>query len=227
MRRTAIRLLPLLLIVALLGGSAPGQAQIWPDVRLVHAASDVGPVDVYVNGLRILNDMASSGHTDYLSAPPGQQTVEVYPGDGGDEPLLTREFPISGRQRYTVVLHRNEETELAMSVWTDRVGQMQNDRARLRVLHLAPEPMAVAVARPDAPALFERVSPGSATGYTPTPAGQVTLHVKNAATGETLLRTERSLAARSAASLALIPHTGTDELTALWLHDAGPKSEAP
>ncbi len=218
---TATRLLPLLLIVALLGGSAPGQAQIWPDVRLVHAASDVGPVDVYVNGLRILNDMEFSGHTDYLSAPPGKQNVEVFP-DGGDEPVLTDQFVIEGQQRYTVAFHRDAASELAMSVWTDEVGQRPGDRSRLRVLHLAPAPEQISIARPDGPAPFDRVAHNEATGYTSLPSGPLTLQVRNPASGETLVETERMLPGESAVTLVLIPHPTDATLDALWLHDAGP-----
>lgn len=221
MRRTAIRLLPLLITVALLGGSTLGQAQIWPDVRLIHATSDVGAIDVYVNGLRILNDMEFSGHTDYLSAPPGTQNVEVF-ADGGDEPLMTDQFKIEGQQRYTVAFHRNAASELAMSVWTDEVGQRPQDRSRLRVLHLAPAPEVVSIARPDGPAPFDRVARNEATDYTSVPSGPLTLQVRNPASDETLAEIERTLPGKSAASLALIPDPTDATLDALWLHDAGP-----
>lgn len=221
MRRAAIRLLPLLIAVALLGGSTLGQAQIWPDVRLVHAASNVEAIDVYVNGLRILNDMEFSGHTDYLSAPPGTQNVEVF-ADGGEEPLLTDQFKIEGQQRYTVAFHRDAASELAMSVWTDEIGQRPQETSRLRVLHLAPAPEQVSIARPGGPAPFDRVAHNEATGYTSVPSGPLTLQVRNPASDETLVETERTLPGKSAASLALIPDPTDATLDALWLHDAGP-----
>jgi len=222
MRRTLTRLLPLLIIATVLvGGPTTGSAQIWPDVRLIHSVPDVGAVDVYVNGLRILNDMDFSGHTDYLSAPPGTQNVEVF-ADGGDEPLLTDQFKIEGQQRYTVAFHRDAASELAMSVWTDEIGQRRQDRSRLRVLHLAPAPEQVSIARPDGPAPFDRVARSEATGYTSVPKGTLTLQVRNPAADRTLMETERTLPGKSAASLALIPDPTDATLDALWLHDAGP-----
>lgn len=222
MRRTLMRLVPLLMIAtALVGGATTGSAQIWPDVRLIHGASDVGAVDVYVNGLRILNDMEFSGHTDYLSAPPGTQNVEVF-ADGGEEPLLTDQFVIEGQQRYTVAFHRDAASELAMSVWTDEVGRRPEDRSRLRVLHLAPNPEQISIARPDGPAPFDSVTHNEATGYTSVPSGPLTLRVRNPASDETLAETERTLPGESAASLALIPDPTDATLDALWLHDAGP-----
>ena len=223
MRPTAVRLLPLLLIVALLGGSDPGQAQIWPDVRLVHAAADVGPVDVYVNGLRILNDMPYGDHTDYLTAPPGPQTIEVFP-DGGDEPLLTDQFEINAGRSYTVALYRDGPAEPAMGVWTDEIGQRPQAKSRLRVLHLAPAPEQVSIVRPDGPSPFAPVINGQATAYATLPAGRLRLQVREPGTQEPLLATERTLPARAADSLALIPDPADGTLTALWLHDAGPSS---
>ena len=61
-----------------------GEGPEFAAVNTVHASPDAPNVDVYVNGARVLEDVAFRDISDYLALLEGEYTVQIVPVEGAD-----------------------------------------------------------------------------------------------------------------------------------------------
>src|SRR3712207_3573776 len=79
--------------------AAPGTARL----RIVHAAPDTAAVDVFLDGARVLTNVAYASIGDYLEVPVGTRKIAVTPaGQGISEAVITAEPVVEAGKAYSV-----------------------------------------------------------------------------------------------------------------------------
>lgn len=127
-------------------------------VRVVHASPDAPNVDVFVDDEAVLTDVPFTTVSDYLSLPPGEYNVKVAPaGAGPHAAVIDADVELLPYRDYTVAAVNRLEN-IAPLVLLDRNFFAPRRRAKVRVVHLAPDAPAVDVAVQNGPVVFDDVS---------------------------------------------------------------------
>ncbi len=123
-------------------------------VRVAHASSDAGPVDVEVDGDEVLTDLAFRRVSDYLTLEPGDYDVRVTEA-GGDDPeaFFEAEDLSLDPGAYTVVAGGEatvDESTFQVDVLRDAPVDVDDGAARVRAVHASPDAGPVDVTVDDA-----------------------------------------------------------------------------
>lgn len=139
-------------------------------VRILHAAQDVPPVDVYVNGNVVLTDVRYLQVSGYLEVPVGSQNVALAPaGTSAAEAVFSTALDIAADKTYSVVAVNDNGVKA--QVVNDDLAALPAGKARLRFIHGSPDAPGVNVALGDSAPLFNNVAYGDASDYTLVDAG--------------------------------------------------------
>ncbi len=144
-------------------------------VRVAHFSPDAPNVDVYVDGNKVISDLAYDDVSPYLEIDPGTYTVQVTAA--GDPGTVAFEGDVTfGPAFYTVAAIGELEAGTFEPLVLVDAGA-----ALVRLVHASPDAPAVDVVPADAEEpLFANVSFGDATDYVPLPTGSYTLEVRPA-----------------------------------------------
>jgi len=148
-------------------GLAPGGAC----VVVVHAAAEVGEVDVYVDGEQLLGNLAFGGVSGYVAVPAGERQVQVTAaGTPVAEAVVDQTLTLEAGVAYEVAaVGAVAPAGLAVSVAD--LEPLLDDNARVRVFQAiagAP-PSDVLLANGDP--VLRNVTVGMASAYAEVPAG--------------------------------------------------------
>uniref|UniRef100_A0A7D5KFK9 DUF4397 domain-containing protein n=2 Tax=Natrinema halophilum TaxID=1699371 RepID=A0A7D5KFK9_9EURY len=152
---------------------APGAA-----VRVAHFSPDAPNVDVYVDGNRILSDVAYGDVSPYLEIEPGTYTVAVTAA--GDPSTVAFEGDVTVEAAFYTVAAIGE---LGASSFEPLV-LLDAGSALVRAVHASPDAPAVDVYADDE-LLFENLSFGESSDYIAVPAGTYTVSIRPAGDPET------------------------------------------
>jgi len=148
-------------------------------VRVAHFSPDAPNVDVYVNGERVLADVAYGDVSPYLEVKPGTYTVTITAA--GDPDTVAFEGEVTfGPAFYTVAAIG----ELGADTFQPAV-LVDAGSALVRLVHASPDAPAVDVYADDE-LVFENVAFTDSTDYVPVPAGARTVSVRPAGGDETV-----------------------------------------
>lgn len=155
-------------------------------VRVAHLSPDVPNVDVYVNDEPVgaLSGVSFGTVSPYFSLPAGTQNVKIHAADDASKPLIEADLDLRGGEAYTLgAVGLVEDGSLTAQVYEDDNTLPARGKARLRVVHAAPDVASVDVA-PDrrGEALFADLGFPNATSYEEVPTGTYTLEVRAAGT---------------------------------------------
>jgi Domain of unknown function (DUF4397) len=181
-RRQALRIIGVSGL-SILGGIAGAQETTTTNevarVRIVHAIPDAPAVDVFVDGSRVLQDVAFKDVSDYLELAPGQHTLQVAPaGQGRESAIIDQQATLESNTDYTVAAAgRLDDPETF--VFVDETQPASEGQVRLRAVHLSPDAPAVDIAA-DGNVLVEGLKFGNASDYVEVPAGSYTIEVRPA-----------------------------------------------
>lgn len=181
-RRQALRIIGVSGL-SILGGIASAQETTTTKevarVRIIHAIPDAPAVDVFVDGNRVLQDVAFKDVSDYLELPPGQHTLQVAPvGQGRENAIIDQQANLESNTDYTITAAgRLDDPETF--VFVDETQTASGDQVRLRAVHLSPDAPAVDIAA-DGNVLVEGLKFGNASDYVEVSAGSYTIEVRPA-----------------------------------------------
>ncbi|MEN9934404.1 MAG: hypothetical protein RLZZ387_983 [Chloroflexota bacterium] len=149
-------------------------------VRVVHASPTAGPVDVYVDGVRVLSAVTVGRVSEYLRVMPGLRRVQVVAPTSGDPAtasVIDATLSFETGDSYTVAA-RNQGSSVVPTVFTDDQGIAATGRAKVRVYHLsaAAPTVDVRVAGTTTP-LIDNLAPGTASATHELAAGSYNLEV--------------------------------------------------
>jgi Domain of unknown function (DUF4397) len=147
-RRMLLGVGALALLVAFM--AAPhGTASAWSKafVRVVHASPAAGPVDVYVDGSKLLHDFTFGSVTGYVPVAAGSHRIQVAPeGKGRGASVIDVTVSLSGGTYYTVAALGTQSSGFSLKAFVDN-NWVRDEKAKVRVYHLSPDagPVDVAV----------------------------------------------------------------------------------
>jgi hypothetical protein len=125
-----------------LGATAPAAAQETASVYVVHGIPGA-PVDVYVDGGRLLDDFQPGSAAGPVDVPAGSHEVALFPADapdGSGSPLLSATEDVQGGGNITLVAHLTEAGQPAVTPFVNDVSPVPAGQARLVVRHTAAAP---------------------------------------------------------------------------------------
>lgn len=144
MRRTVLMLGVLLVLLAMLPLGATAQ-EAPARIRVMHASPDAPPVDVFVDGTPILQNVPFFALSGALSAPAGSYRVQVAPtGAGPGAAVIDGVVTVSAGKAYTIAAV-NSVANIEPLLLEDNIGVPPAGQARVRVFHAAPDAPAVDV----------------------------------------------------------------------------------
>jgi hypothetical protein len=169
-----------------LGVTAPAAAQETAAVYVVHGIPDT-PVDVYVDGARLLDDFQPGSPAGPVDVPRGAHEVALFPADAADgsgQPLLSATQEVPGGGNVTLVAHLTEAGQPTVTPFVNDVSPVPAGQARLVVRHTAAAP-AVDVLAGGSPVISGLANPGEKALQVP--AGTVSAAVAAAGTTEPVI----------------------------------------
>jgi hypothetical protein len=150
-------------------------------IRVAHASPDAPNVDVYVDGSRVIADLAFRSVTDYLEVPAGEYDVQVTAAGDPDAVVFDATAELDGEDYTAVALGEvtSDDTEFTVRLFEDDNGRVFGETARVRAVHASPDAPAVDVTVNDGSAtLFDGLAFGESGGYVEVPAGEYTVEVR-------------------------------------------------
>ena len=196
---------------ALLVGPAGAASAATGDamVRVAHLSPDAPSVDVYVNGAKTLSGVSYKTVSKYLSVPPGQYRFEVRPAgaDVGSKAVIDASDTLAAGKAVTVAAV-GALANIKGQVYSDDISAPASGKAKVRVVHAAPEVPAVDVAVAGGPTLFSGAAFPQATPYAEVAGGSYNLEVRAAGTQNALLKGTQAVQAGSVYTVAAIGGAG-------------------
>jgi len=220
----AAAVLAALLALSSATAQSPGNGR----VRVIHAAADAPPVDIFVNGQKAVTALAFPKDTGYLSLPAGTYDVKVFvsPSAGTGIPVLQASLSVASGKDYTVLaVGEVSKNTLALLPLEDNNAAPAAGQAHVRLVHASPDAPAVDVVVAGANTkIFSNVAYKGVGTYTPVPAGTYNLDATVASTGATA-KSVTGLVLRDRTVYTVIATGPASALQVLPLEDA--KSTAP
>ena len=149
-------------------------------IRIVHAAPDTPPVDVYVNDAQVAQNLEFGTATEYAVVPSGTgRGVRVTPtGAPVEEAIIDWSFDLEAGQAYEM-LATGAADNLELNITGTDLRPVAEGQARLRVYHASPDAGAVDVGvAGQEENLFEGVDFRTATEYIVLDAGDYPIEVR-------------------------------------------------
>jgi hypothetical protein len=149
-------------------------------VRLVHAAPDAPPVDIYLNDAQIAQNLEFGTATEYVMAPSGaDRGVRVTAtGTPVEEAIIDTSLDFDPGQAYEILV-TGAGDDLETTITGTDLRPLAQGQARLRVINASPDAGAFDVGiAGDEENLFEDVDFGDATDYVVLDAGDYSFEVR-------------------------------------------------
>ena len=149
-------------------------------VRIVHAAPDTPPVDVYLNDAQITRNLEFGTATEYVAVPSGTgRGVRVTATDAPvEEAMIDWSFDFESGQAY-VMLATGAADNLELTITGTDLRPLAEGQARLRVIHASPDAGVIDVGvEGQEENLFEGVDFRNATDYIVLDAGDYPIEVR-------------------------------------------------
>jgi hypothetical protein len=196
-----------LLAVPVAAGAQGQPAQ----VRVAHFSPDAPAVDVYVNDDRVLSGVEYPTVSEYLELPAGSYDFAVRPAGAAasSDPVIEETASVEAGAAYTVAAV-GALADIQAAIFGDDLSAPGSGKAKVRVIHAAPEVPAVDVAVEGGPTLFEGAEFPSATDYAEVDAATYPVQVKGAGSDDVLLEASLPVKAGTIYSVAAIGGAGKD-----------------
>ena len=165
-------------------------------VKVAHMSPDAPNVDVYVNGMAVLQDVAFRTVSGNFVFRPGEYQIQVTPtGEAPEDAVIDASLDFIGRS-FTVLATgevSEENRPFYPLVHPTSLAPLGDDMSRIRVFHLSPDAPEVDVAPNGGDPLFQGVG-YSQNRTAEVPAGDYTLDVRPAGEEDVVTQFDVSLA---------------------------------
>jgi hypothetical protein len=156
-------------------------------VRVAHLSPDAPNVDVWVNGARVLENVAFNAFSTYLDLDPGEHEIQVVPTGETDPKVIDEMVTVGADMFYTVAatgLLAEEDIEPMILVDEQMTSSTM---AMIRFIHTSPDAPPVDITLTDGTVLFEDIQFRESADFIPVPAGDYDLQVRLAGTDNVVL----------------------------------------
>ena len=132
-------------------------------VRFVHASTDASNVDIYIDGIRILQNFSYKEGSKYLSIPAGRHQVDIYPAGNMVSTVLSRKIDIKPGKHYSLIPVGSVMSLKWLALEDD--PRVPSGGTKVRFIHLTPDAPAVDIALKNREVLFPNLSYRKFTNY--------------------------------------------------------------
>ena len=154
-------------------------------VMIVHASPDAPGVDIIVDDIKALTDLAFPSNSGYVSLDAGTRNVKVNV-TGSNTTVIEADLDLDADASYTVFAV-NSVANIEPLVLVDDLTAPTAGKAHVRFVHLSPDAPAVDIAVTGGPVVFGDVTFGEVIGFTPLDAASYDLEVRVAGTSTVVL----------------------------------------
>lgn len=145
-------------------------------VRIVHASPKAGPVDIFVDGKKLLSNVSFNTVTDYKTLTPGKHAIKVAPaGKGENAATITANANVKQQGYYTIAVTGSNQGNFSVKGFKDDNTGSTKD-AKIRVYHLSPDLGTVNVTTSGNKKVVSDLPYEQASDYITVPAGSYTLN---------------------------------------------------
>src|SRR5215213_9715393 len=173
-------------------------------VGVAHFSPDAPAVDVYVNDDKVLSGVEYKTVSKYLDL-----AVRPAGAAASSDAVIEATAEVKAGNAYTVAAV-GALADIEGKILSDDLSAPASGKAKVRVIHAAPEVPAVDVAVEGDPTLFEGAEFPSATDYAEVDAGTYPVQVKAASGGDVLLEASLPVKAGTIYSVAAVGGAGKD-----------------
>ncbi|ULT55320.1 DUF4397 domain-containing protein [Neobacillus drentensis] len=159
----------------------PGNAQI----RFLHTSADSPNVDVYVNGSRVIKDLAFKQVSQHMPLKAGKYHIDIYPAGNMVDSVLNKNITVEEGNSYTLTTIDSVK-KMRLLVFLNQPEVPVNE-AKVRFIHLSPDSSTLDIAVKDRDVIFPTVSYKQATEYLGLTPMTVDLEVRSAGSKNILL----------------------------------------
>ncbi len=154
-------------------------------IRVIHASPDIGTVDVFVDGNKLLSSFQFGSVTGYVPVPEGSHMVQIaLIGKGVNAAVITQTVSITAGNAYTVAGLGTNALGFSLDVFNDN-NVVSGSDAKLRVYHLSPGTGSVNVSD-SSNTVVQGLAYPQASNYVNVPAGAYTFNVDAASSNVSL-----------------------------------------
>jgi hypothetical protein len=187
-------------------GAAPVQAQGGQaQVRVAHFSPDAPAVDIYIDGKKRLTGLPYQQVSDYLNLPEGSHTfaIRATNTDPTSKAAIEVSQPLKGGKAYTVAAI-GKLASIKGALFEDDRTPPAAGKAKVRVIHAAPDVPSVDVAAKGGATLFKALTFPTASPYIEVDATDYDLQVKKAGTEDVLLNRQLQLTSGGVYTIAAV-----------------------
>ena len=145
-------------------------------VRVAHLSPDAPPVDVWVNGTVVLEDVEFRAFSQYLDVGAGTHRIQVSPANQTTPIVIDAQVTVT-EGSYSTVAATGLLADIAPIVLSDEFSRNAN-AAKVRFVHTGPDAPAVDITLTDGTVLFSDIEFQEAGAYIDVPGGSYDLQVR-------------------------------------------------
>jgi hypothetical protein len=151
-------------------------------VNIIHASPDAPAVDVYVDGTKALENLEFGKASGWVALPAGEHQVRVTAtGAQPDQAVIDAKVTLEAGAAYEVAA-TGLLANITPKIYPVNLSKLDEDQARVRVVHTSPDAPAVDIAVKGGDVLIPNLAFPNASDYLEVPAGSYDLEVRAAGT---------------------------------------------
>jgi hypothetical protein len=155
-------------------------------VRVAHLSPDAPAVDILVDSVKVIENLAFEELSDYATLPIGSYFIEVVPSGSTTPVVISATLDLKANMDYTVAAV-NELASIEALVLEDDNTLPDPGKAHVRFVHASPDAPAVDITLPDGTAIFSNIAFKEVGDYTPVDKGTYDLEVRPTGTDTSVL----------------------------------------
>ncbi|MEH7120718.1 DUF4397 domain-containing protein [Neobacillus vireti] len=155
------------------------------EVRFLHTSPDSPNIDVYIQGNRVIKDLAFKQDSPFLRLKPGKYHIDIYPAGNMVDSVLNKQITVDAGRHYTLTTIESVK-KMRLLVYLNEPEVPVNE-AKVRFIHLSPDSPALDIAVKERDIIFPNVSYKQATEYLGLTPMTVNLEARAAGSKEILL----------------------------------------
>ena len=160
--------------------------QMNSSIRVLHVSPNAPAVDIYANGNLIVKNLSYKELSQYLSIPPGNYNIKVYPSGQMTNPVINTNVSIPPNTVFNVAAIGNLPN-ISLYAIPEPIIAQNLGKPCVRFIHLSPNAPAVDIKLSDGTKVFNNVAYKDITNYTCVPAGTYIFKVSPAGTDNVVL----------------------------------------
>jgi hypothetical protein len=156
-------------------------------INVLHLSPDAPAVDVLLNGDVALENVAFGEFSGWVAVPAGEHQVQVVPtGEMADAAVIDAMVEVEGGAGYHIAAV-GMVAEIQPAIFQADLSMLEDDNARIRVIHTSPDAPAVDIALAGGDVLIENLEFPDASDYLEVPADSYDFEVRPTGTEDVAL----------------------------------------